>query len=66
MSTDYQTTYDAKAGYSLVLTIDEVIQYYLEQSLDQALTDTGREICLRHNNGRQNRRYTRHDVKARL
>ena len=41
MSTDYQTTYDAKAGYSLVLTIDEVIQYYLEQSLDQALTDTG-------------------------
>lgn len=41
MSTDYQTTYDAKAGYSLVLTIDEVIQYYLEQSLDQALIDTG-------------------------
>lgn len=41
MSTDYQTTYDAKAGNSLVLTIDEVVQYYLEQSLDQALTDTG-------------------------
>lgn len=41
MSTDYQTTYDAKAGNSLVLTIDEVVQYYLEQSLDQALVDTG-------------------------
>lgn len=41
MSADYETTYDAQAGKSLVLTIDEVIQYYLEQSLDQALVDTG-------------------------
>lgn len=41
MSSDYETTYDAKPGESLVLTIDEVIQYYLEQSLDQALVDTG-------------------------
>lgn len=40
MSTDYQTTYDAKAGYSLVLTLDEEVQYYLEQSLNQALVDT--------------------------
>ena len=29
MSSDYETTYDAKPGESLVLTIDEVIQYYL-------------------------------------
>lgn len=41
MSSDYETTYDAQPGESLVLTIDEVIQYYLEQSLDQALVDTG-------------------------
>lgn len=36
MDTPYETTYDAKQGNSLVLTIDEVIQYYLEKSLDQA------------------------------
>lgn len=41
MSSDYETTYDAQPGESLVLTIDEVIQYYLEQSLAQALVDTG-------------------------
>lgn len=41
MSSDYATTYDAKPGESLVLTIDEVIQYYLEQSLTQAMVDTG-------------------------
>ena len=41
MSSDYETTYDAKPGGSLVLTIDEVIQYYLEQGLEQALVDTG-------------------------
>lgn len=41
MSSDYETTYDAQPGESLVLTIDEVIQYYLEQSLSQALVDTG-------------------------
>ena len=40
-SSDYETTYDAKPGESLVLTIDEVIQYYLEQGLEQALVDTG-------------------------
>ena len=40
MSSDYETTYDAKPGESLVLTIDEVIQYYLEQGLEQALVDT--------------------------
>ena len=36
MDTPYETTYDAKQGNSLVLTLDEVIQYYLEKSLDQA------------------------------
>lgn len=41
MSSNYETTYDAKPGESLVLTIDEVIQYYLEQGLEQALVDTG-------------------------
>ncbi len=41
MSSDYATTYDAKPGESLVLTVDEVIQYYLEQSLAQAMVDTG-------------------------
>lgn len=41
MSSDYETTYDAKPGESLILTIDEVIQYYLEQGLEQALVDTG-------------------------
>lgn len=36
MDTPYETTYDAKQGNSLVLTIDEIIQYYLEKSLEQA------------------------------
>ncbi len=40
MPNDYETTYDAKQGYSLVLTIDEVIQYYLEQQLAQAINET--------------------------
>lgn len=39
MPNDYRTAYDAKQGYSLVLTIDEVIQYYLEQQLSQALDE---------------------------
>lgn len=41
MSSEYEMTYEAQQGENLVLTIDEVIQYYLEQSLDQALVDTG-------------------------
>ena len=40
MPNDYETTYDAQQGYSLVLTIDEVIQYYLEQQLAQAVSET--------------------------
>lgn len=40
MPNDYETVFDAQQGYSLVLTIDEVIQYYLEQQLSQAVTET--------------------------
>ncbi len=40
MPNDYETVYDAEQGHSLVLTIDEVIQYYLEQQLSQAVTET--------------------------
>lgn len=40
MPNDYETTYDAEQGKSLVLTIDEVIQYYLEQQLSQAIDET--------------------------
>ncbi len=40
MPNDYETTFDAKEGYSLQLTIDEVIQYYLEQQLSQALVES--------------------------
>lgn len=39
MPNDYETTYDATDGCSLVLTIDEVIQYYLEQQLMQAIEE---------------------------
>lgn len=40
MPNDYATAFDAQQGYSLVLTIDEVIQYYLEQQLAQAIEET--------------------------
>lgn len=39
MPNDYETAYDATDGYSLVLTIDEPIQYYLEQQLMQAIDE---------------------------
>lgn len=39
MPNDYETTFDASDGKSLVLTIDEVIQYYLEQQLMQAIDE---------------------------
>ncbi len=39
MPTKYESTYDAKQGTSLVLTIDQVIQYYLDKGLEQAVTD---------------------------
>lgn len=40
MPNDYETVYDAQQGYSLQLTIDEVIQYYLEQQLAQSIEET--------------------------
>lgn len=40
MSQEFETYYDATQGTGLVLTIDEVIQRYLEDSLKQAYTDS--------------------------
>lgn len=40
MAMQYETVYDAKQGTSLVLTIDEVIQRYLEKNLEQAYVET--------------------------
>ncbi len=40
MPNDYETVFDAQQGYSLQLTIDEVIQYYLEQQLAQSIAET--------------------------
>lgn len=37
MDYKYETTYPATDGYSLVLTMDEVIQHYLEKYLGQAV-----------------------------
>lgn len=39
MPTQFESTYDAKQGTSLVLTIDQVVQYYLDKGLQQAVTD---------------------------
>ncbi len=38
MDYEYETAYPAQDGYSLVLTIDEVIQHYLEKYLEQAVS----------------------------
>lgn len=43
MPNQYETTYDAVQGTSLVLTIDEVIQYYLESALSHTYSDTKAE-----------------------
>lgn len=40
MSQEFETVYDAVQGTSLVLTIDEVIQRYLEDALEQAYIDS--------------------------
>ncbi len=40
MSQEFETIYDATQGTGLVLTIDEVIQRYLEDSLEQAYVDS--------------------------
>jgi stage V sporulation protein D (sporulation-specific penicillin-binding protein) len=36
---DYETVYEAQQGVGVVLTIDETIQYYLEEALSQAVID---------------------------
>ena len=40
MSQEFETVYDAVQGTGLVLTIDEVIQRYLEDALEQAYVDS--------------------------
>ncbi len=40
MSQEYETVYDAQRGTGLVLTVDEVIQRYLEESLEQVYVDS--------------------------
>ena len=37
--TNFEDYYDAEDGSSLVLTVDETIQYYLEKHLEQAIED---------------------------
>lgn len=44
-SVDFETVYDAEKGSSLVLTIDETIQRYLEDALDQCYIDTKCDTC---------------------
>ncbi|MBQ8782187.1 MAG: PASTA domain-containing protein [Clostridia bacterium] len=44
-SVDFETVYDAEQGSSLVLTIDETIQRYLEDALDQCYKDTKCDTC---------------------
>lgn len=44
-SVDFETVYDAEQGSSLVLTIDETIQRYLEDALDQCYKDTQCDTC---------------------
>ncbi|HNX13884.1 MAG TPA: penicillin-binding transpeptidase domain-containing protein [Oscillospiraceae bacterium] len=39
MPSEYETTVDAKDGSSLVLTVDEVVQLYLEKHLEAAIED---------------------------
>lgn len=41
LTEDYETYYPAQEGQSLVLTIDEVIQHYLEKNLEIAYNDNG-------------------------
>jgi stage V sporulation protein D (sporulation-specific penicillin-binding protein) len=45
MPIEYESIYDAKQGTSLVLTIDEVIQRYLEKSLTQAYIDANAQAA---------------------
>ena len=44
-SVDFETVYNAEQGSSLVLTVDETIQRYLEDALDQCYIDTKCDTC---------------------
>lgn len=39
MPVDYETVYEAQDGYSLVLTVDEVVQHFLEKHLAAAVKE---------------------------
>ena len=45
ISNDYETTYDAQDGYSLTLTINTTIQYYLEKELERTLNEYSAKGC---------------------
>ncbi|MBQ8228471.1 MAG: PASTA domain-containing protein [Clostridia bacterium] len=44
-SVDFETVYEPEQGSSLVLTIDETIQRYLEDALDQCYIDSQCDTC---------------------
>ncbi len=44
-SVDFESVYDPEQGSSLVLTIDETIQRYLEDALDRCYKDSGCSMC---------------------
>ncbi len=44
-SLEFESTYDAIPGNNLVLTIDETIQRYLDDALEQCFIDTNCETC---------------------
>ena len=45
ISNDYETSYDAQDGYSLTLTINTTIQYYLEKELERTLNEYSAKGC---------------------
>lgn len=45
ISHDYETTYDAQDGYSLTLTLNTTIQYYLEKELERTLNEYSAKGC---------------------
>ncbi len=44
-SVDFESVYEPQQGSSLVLTIDETIQRYLEDALEQCYTDSKADTC---------------------
>ncbi len=44
-SIEFESTYEAKQGNSIVLTIDETIQRYLDEALRQCYIDSNCEVC---------------------